>query len=168
VKAPDGKPVPGVAQGAIQGGVHAARGIERTLRGLPRKPFRYRDKGSLATIGRAAAVAEIGRLRTVGLFAWVVWLVVHVLSLIGFRNRLSVLAEWAWVFLTYERGARLITGEIHELQREHEALPAAACPPALPAPEPSAAPSSAAPSSAPAPSAEPSSAAAKPEGGGSS
>jgi NADH dehydrogenase len=168
VKAPDGKPVPGVAQGAIQGGVHAARGIERTLRGLPRKPFRYRDKGSLATIGRAAAVAEIGRLRTVGFFAWVVWLVVHVLSLIGFRNRLSVLAEWAWVFLTHERGARLITGEIHELQREHGALPAAACPPALPAPEPSAAPSSAAPSSAPAPSAEPSSAAAKPEGGGSS
>jgi NADH dehydrogenase len=157
VKAPDGKPVPGVAQGAIQGGAHAARGIERTLRGLPRRPFRYRDKGSLATIGRAAAVAEIGRLRTVGFFAWVVWLLVHVLSLIGFRNRLSVLAEWAWVYVTYERGAMLITGEIHELQREHGALPAAA---ASPSESSCAAPSSAESS--------PSSAPAKTEGRGSS
>jgi NADH dehydrogenase len=117
-----------------------ARSIERSLRGLPREPFRYRDKGSLATIGRAAAVAEIGRLRTVGFFAWIVWLLVHVLSLIGFRNRLSVLAEWAWVYMTYDSGARLITGEIHELQRENAALPAAS--------SSAAAPSSAAPSSA--------------------
>ena len=111
VKAPDGKPVPGVAQGAIQGGVHAARSIERTLRGLERTNFAYRDRGSLATIGRAAAVAEIGALQTEGFFAWLLWLVVHVITLIGFRNRVLVLAQWAWVYLRYERGARLITGE---------------------------------------------------------
>jgi NADH:ubiquinone reductase (H+-translocating) len=112
VKAPDGKPVPGVAQGAIQGGQHAAACIRRSLGGRAREPFRYRDRGSLATIGRAAAVAEIGALRTEGFFAWILWLVVHVVALIGFRNRLLVLAQWAWVYLRYERGARLITGDI--------------------------------------------------------
>ena len=109
-KAPDGKPVPGVAPAAIQGGRHVARSIERLLRGEKPEPFRYQDKGSLATIGRAAAVAEIGGLKTEGFFAWVVWLLVHILTLIGFRNRFVVLAEWAAVYLRYERGARLITG----------------------------------------------------------
>ena len=109
-KAPDGKPVPGVAPAAIQGGRHVARSIERLLRGEKPEPFRYQDKGSLATIGRAAAVAEIGGLKTEGFFAWVVWLLVHVLTLIGFRNRFIVVAEWAAVYLRYERGARLITG----------------------------------------------------------
>ena len=109
-KAPDGKPVPGVAPAAIQGGRHVARSIERLLRGEKPEPFRYQDKGSLATIGRASAVAEIGGLKTEGFFAWVVWLLVHVLTLIGFRNRFVVLAEWAAVYLRYERGARLITG----------------------------------------------------------
>ena len=109
-KAPDGKPVPGVAPAAIQGGRHVARSIERLLRGEKTQPFRYQDKGSLATIGRAAAVAEIGRLKTEGFFAWLVWLLVHILTLIGFRNRFIVLAEWAAIYLRYERGARLITG----------------------------------------------------------
>ena len=112
VKMDSGKLVPGVAQGAIQGGQHAAGCIRATLRGRAREPFRYRDRGSLATIGRAAAVAEIGALRTEGFFAWLLWLVVHVVTLIGFRNRILVLAQWAWVYLRYERGARLITGDL--------------------------------------------------------
>lgn len=111
VKQADGKPVPGVAQGAIQGARHAARSIERTLRGELRQPFRYKDLGSLATIGRAAAVADFGRLRFTGLFAWVLWLVIHLITLIGFRNRFLVLSEWAWMYLRYERGARLILAE---------------------------------------------------------
>jgi NADH dehydrogenase len=109
-KAPDGNLVPGVAQGAIQGGRHAVRNIQRLIRGEKTEPFRYVDKGSLATIGRAAAVAQIGKLHLTGFFAWVLWLVVHILTLIGFRNRFVVLIEWAVVYLRYERGARLITG----------------------------------------------------------
>src|SRR2546428_1432491 len=115
VNDPQGRPVPGLAQAAIQGGRHAARQILRTLRGEPREPFRYFDKGTLATIGRNAAVAQIGRIRSEGFFAWLLWLLVHIFMLIGFRNRFLVLAEWAWTYLRYERGARLITGEVHEL-----------------------------------------------------
>jgi len=121
VNDPQGRPIPGLAQPAIQGGRHAARQILRTLRGEPREPFRYRDKGTLATIGRNAAVAEIGRLKTEGFFAWLLWLLVHIFMLIGFRNRVLVLAEWAWTYLRYERGARLITGEVHELLAGTEA-----------------------------------------------
>ncbi|TMA28643.1 MAG: NAD(P)/FAD-dependent oxidoreductase [Deltaproteobacteria bacterium] len=110
MKMPDGRPVPGVAPAAIQSGRHAARNIRRLLRGEKTEPFRYLDKGSLATIGRAAAVAQIGRLHLSGFIAWVLWLVVHILTLIGFRNRFIVLIEWAVVYLRYERGARLITG----------------------------------------------------------
>jgi NADH dehydrogenase len=105
-----GQPVPGVAPAAIQGGRHVARCIERLVRGEQTSPFHYVDKGSLATIGKNAAVAQIGRLHTEGFFAWLVWLVVHILTLIGFRNRFVVLAEWAVVYLRNERGARLITG----------------------------------------------------------
>jgi NADH dehydrogenase len=105
-----GQPVPGVAPAAIQGGRHVARCIERLMRGEQTTPFHYLDKGSLATIGKNAAVAQIGRLHTEGFFAWLVWLVVHILTLIGFRNRFVVLAEWAVVYLRNERGARLITG----------------------------------------------------------
>jgi NADH:ubiquinone reductase (H+-translocating) len=90
-------------------GEHAARNVARALEGLPRLPFRYHDKGSLATIGRAAAVAQIGRLEFSGLPAWLAWLVVHVFFLIGFRNRIAVLLQWAWSYLTFKRGARLIT-----------------------------------------------------------
>jgi NADH dehydrogenase len=115
LKDAQGRLIPGLAQPAIQGGRHVARQILRTLRGEPREPFRYRDKGSLATIGRNAAVAQIGRLKTEGFLAWVLWLLVHIVMLIGFRNRVLVLAEWAWTYLRYERGARLITGAVPEL-----------------------------------------------------
>ena len=111
----EGKPLPGLAPVAIQGGRHAARQIVRTVRGEPRQPFHYFDKGTLATIGRNAAVVQIGPLRSVGFFAWVVWLFVHILMLIGFRNRFLVLSQWAWIYFRYERGARLITGSVPEL-----------------------------------------------------
>ncbi|MEX1256266.1 MAG: NAD(P)/FAD-dependent oxidoreductase [Gemmatimonadota bacterium] len=107
----DGAPVPGVAQGAMQMGRHAARTIRGDLEGRPRRPFRYVDKGDLATIGRAAAVARIGGLHLSGFLAWTIWVVVHILYLIGFRNRVLVMMQWAWAYLTYQRGIRLITGE---------------------------------------------------------
>jgi NADH:ubiquinone reductase (H+-translocating) len=105
VKKRNGELVPGVAPAAIQEGVYVARRIA----GKTREPFRYRDKGSLATIGRAAAVADFGFLRLSGFLAWFAWLAVHIFFLIGFRNRLLVITEWAWAYLTYQRGARLIT-----------------------------------------------------------
>jgi NADH:ubiquinone reductase (H+-translocating) len=111
----EGRPLPGLAPVAIQGGRHVARQIVRTLRGKPREPFHYFDKGTLATIGRNAAVAQIGPVRSVGFFAWLVWLFVHILMLIGFRNRFLVLFEWGWTYIRYERGARLITGSVPEL-----------------------------------------------------
>jgi NADH:ubiquinone reductase (H+-translocating) len=107
----DGRPLPGVAPVAIQQGRHAAANIIRAVHGLPYTAFRYRDRGTLATIGRAAAVAERGSVRVSGLPAWLLWLVVHIFWLIGFRNRFLVLAEWGWAYLRYERGARLITGD---------------------------------------------------------
>lgn len=107
----DGRPVPGVAPAALQMGRHVARAIRRDLAGKQRKPFRYVDKGNLATIGRNAAVAEIAGLRIAGLPAWLVWVFVHILYLIGFRNRLIVMLQWAWAYVTYQRGGRLITGQ---------------------------------------------------------
>jgi NADH dehydrogenase len=101
--------VPGVAPAALQEGTHAARNVLRALAGEPRTPFRYRDKGMLATIGRAAAVAQVGRVRFSGLTAWLTWLFVHIFFLIGFRNRVAVVLQWAWSYLTFKRGARLIT-----------------------------------------------------------
>jgi NADH dehydrogenase len=107
----DGSFVPGVAPAAIQEGQHTARNLERALTGQPLRAFHYRDKGSLATIGRAAAVADLGGpLKFGGFLAWIAWLFIHVLFLIGFRNRFFVITEWAWAYLTYQRGARLITG----------------------------------------------------------
>jgi NADH:quinone reductase (non-electrogenic) len=111
----DGAPVPGIAPAAIQEGRHAARNIRRALRGMPLEPFHYRDEGSLATIGRAAAVAEFGRVRLSGWIAWIAWLLIHIYFLIGFRNRLLVLLQWAWLYLRYEGGARLITGDVGAL-----------------------------------------------------
>lgn len=105
-----GKMLPGVAPVAIQQGEWAAKTIAGDLKNLPRREFRYFDKGSLATIGRAAAVAQFGKFELSGYFAWLAWLFVHILFLIGFRNRLIVMIQWAWSYLTYERGARLITG----------------------------------------------------------
>ena len=119
----DGKLVPGVAPAAIQEARHAAANIARSLRGLPRLPFRYRDKGSLATIGRAAGIAQVGRLRLWGLPAWLAWLLIHILFLIGFRNRLAVLFSWAWSYVTYDRGARLITGPVPKTENANAAPP---------------------------------------------
>jgi NADH dehydrogenase len=106
----DGKPVPGVAPAAMQEAEHAVRNLRLTLQGKPRLPFRYHDKGSLATIGRAAAVADFGRIKLSGGVAWLAWLFIHIFFLIGFRNRFVVLFLWAWSYITYDRGARLITG----------------------------------------------------------
>ena len=105
----NGKPVPGVAPAAIQMGKFAARQIKRSLEGKPREEFAYLDKGSLATIGRSRAVADLGKIHISGFFAWLAWLFVHLLFLIGFRNRLFVMIDWAWAYLTYNHGARLIT-----------------------------------------------------------
>jgi len=107
--------VPGLAPAAIQGGRHAAKSIVRLIEGQQPEPFKYLDKGQLATIGRNAAVAQIGPLHLEGFFAWLMWLVVHILTLIGFRNRFFVMSEWAWVYLRSERGARLITGDVQPL-----------------------------------------------------
>lgn len=107
-----GKPLPGVAPVAIQQGRHVAQNVARDLAGRPRRPFRYRDKGSLAVIGRAQAIASFGRFRMSGFLAWLAWCFVHILFLIGFRNRALVLFEWAWAYLTDQRGARLITGPV--------------------------------------------------------
>ena len=106
----NGKPVPGVAQGAIQSGRTAARNILRTTRGEGRAEFRYRNKGELATIGRYKAIANFGHgVHIAGYPAWWFWLFLHILYLAGFRNRLSVLVEWGYAFFTYGLGARLIT-----------------------------------------------------------
>lgn len=107
----DGKPVPGVAPAAMQMGRYVAKQIRRELDGKPREPFHYLDKGSLAVIGRAAAVADIAGLKLSGFVAWFVWLFVHIMYLSGFRNRLVVLVEWAWSYVFWQRGIRLITGE---------------------------------------------------------
>lgn len=116
----DRRPVPGLAPAAMQEGRHAARNVIRAIRGERLKPFSYIDKGTLATIGRGAAVAEIGRLRLSGFLAWMAWLFIHIFYLIGFRNRFMVLAGWAWVYLRNESGARLITGDIEPLLERGE------------------------------------------------
>src|SRR6202795_967851 len=106
-----GKPLPGVAQTAIQQGHYVAKAIQRRLRGQQSKPFHYLDKGNLATIGRAKAVADLNWLRLSGLPAWMIWLFVHLLYIVQFQNRLLVLLQWAWLYITYDRSARLITGK---------------------------------------------------------
>src|SRR5437879_4770024 len=105
--------LPGVAPVAIQEGKFVAHTIARELNGQGRTNFHYFDKGSLATIGRAAAVAQFGKIHISGFIAWLSWLFVHILFLIGFRNRLLVFIQWAWSYVTYERGARLITGSTY-------------------------------------------------------
>ncbi len=109
-KREDGTLVPGVAPAAIQMGEYAARTILEDVSGKPHRPFHYWDKGSLATIGRNAGIAQIGRLHLSGFVAWMAWLTVHIYFLIGFRNRLQVLWEWTWAYFRFQRGARLITG----------------------------------------------------------
>jgi NADH:ubiquinone reductase (H+-translocating) len=105
----NGKPVPGVAPAAIQSGPRAAKNILRLIRREPTRPFRYRNKGDVATIGRFRAIALIAGVHLSGIVAWWTWLFVHILYLAGFRNRASVLLEWGYSFLTFQRGARLIT-----------------------------------------------------------
>lgn len=112
----DGKPVPGVAPAAIQMADNACANILRDLKNEPRQNFKYWDKGSMATIGRSKAIVEAGRFKLTGFIAWLAWLFVHIFTLIGFRNRLYVLSEWFWAYLTRERSARLITGDAEELQ----------------------------------------------------
>jgi NADH dehydrogenase len=114
----DGSFVPGVAPAAIQEGQHTALNIERAAGGQPLRPFRYRDKGSLATIGRAAGVADFGKVHLGGFIAWFAWLAIHIFFLIGFRNRFLVMTQWAWAYVTYQRGARLITGDVKPLLKE--------------------------------------------------
>ena len=105
------QPLPGVAPVAIQQGRYVSKVIRRRLDGKRTVLFRYRDRGSMATIGRAAAVADIGRFHFSGFLAWLAWLFVHLIFLIGFENRLLVLTQWAWNYITRNRAARLITGE---------------------------------------------------------
>jgi NADH dehydrogenase len=123
-------PLPGLAPVAMQQGVHAARLILDGLAGRPRRPFKYLDKGTMAVIGRNYAVTDFHGLRIGGYLAWLMWLFVHILYLIGFRNRIAVLFNWAWSYLTFKRGARLITGRGW---KENEGAPA-------PAPTPASAP----------------------------
>jgi NADH dehydrogenase len=104
----EGKPVPGVAPAAMQMGKHAARVIAADLAGSPREPFRYVDKGSMATIGRSKAIADLGWWRTSGLMAWLLWAFIHVLFLVTFRSKLVVMTKWAVAWFSYERAARLI------------------------------------------------------------
>jgi NADH dehydrogenase len=115
VEGPDGKPLPGVAQAAMQGGAYVARAIRARLSGADlrvRPPFRYLDKGELAVIGRGAAVARIFGMRLSGLAAWLVWLFIHLMYLVQFQNRVVVFVQWGFHYLTFSRGARLITGQL--------------------------------------------------------
>jgi NADH dehydrogenase len=109
LRGPSGAPFPGLAPVAMQQGRCAADNVLRRLGGRPTRAFRYRDRGTMATIGRAAAVAVVGGVQLSGLVAWLAWLLVHIMFLIGFRNRFLVLFEWAWAYVSWQRGARLIT-----------------------------------------------------------
>jgi NADH dehydrogenase len=106
-----GVPLPGVAQVAMQQGAHASRNVLRAIAGQPLEPFRYKDYGTMATIGRGSAVGDIKGMKVSGFFAWVFWIFLHIFWLIGFRNRVAVMTEWAWAYLTFQRRVRLITGE---------------------------------------------------------
>jgi NADH dehydrogenase len=129
---PEGReaPLPGVSPVAMQQARFVARQIEHSIAGRTRERFRYVDKGSMATIGRSKAIAVVGKLELTGFVAWLAWLTLHIVYLIGFRNRLVVLVDWAWAYFGYRRGSRLITG--HRLQPGtpvRDALPAGAVAP---------------------------------------
>ncbi len=113
----EGKPLPGLAPVAMQEGRHAAENILRLAQGKPSLPFRYSDKGQMATIGRSRAVVELPSFRFYGFWAWVTWLFIHIYYLIGFKNRFFVLVQWVWAYLTYGRGARLI---VHKAWKQKE------------------------------------------------
>jgi NADH:quinone reductase (non-electrogenic) len=120
----DGDLVPGVAPAAMQGGRHAAKNILRSIAGEKRLPFHYVDKGSLATIGRAKAVADLHFAKLSGLPAWLAWLLIHIALLIGFKNRFLVLVQWAWAYFAFDRGSRLIHGMVTPKRAEAPSLPA--------------------------------------------
>jgi NADH dehydrogenase len=115
----NGKPVPGVAPAAMQSGKYAAKAILARLAHKPTQPFHYLDKGSLATIGRASAIAQIGKLHLSGFVAWAAWCLIHIFFLIGFRNRVLVMLEWVSLYLFHDRGSRLITGPVEDLLEKH-------------------------------------------------
>lgn len=115
---PNGKPYPGVAQVAIQQGKQAAANVCRRIKGEPTQPFRYLDYGNMATIGRNRAIADIRGIHLGGFPAWLAWIFIHIAYLIGFRNRLVVMLQWAWLYFTYQRGARLITYTGRQRERE--------------------------------------------------
>jgi len=106
-----GRQLPGVAPVATQQGRFIAKAVRRELQGQPRGEFHYRDKGQMATIGRSRAITEVGKYHFTGLFAWLVWLIIHIYFLTGFRNRMFVVISWAWSFFAFRRGARLIVGK---------------------------------------------------------
>lgn len=106
-----GQPLPGVAQPAIQQGKYVARLVQHRLKGTPAKRFHYFDKGNLATIGRGAAIADLNWVRISGLPAWLLWIFIHLLYIVEFQNRLLILLQWGWLYLSWDRSARLITGE---------------------------------------------------------
>jgi NADH dehydrogenase len=116
LKQESGEPVPGVSPAAMQMGTNAAKNILRDIKGEPRENFRYVDKGTMATIGRSKAIADIKGWKFTGFVAWLFWLFLHVFFLIGFRNRFAVMTEWFWAYITRERSARLITGDAEELR----------------------------------------------------
>jgi NADH dehydrogenase len=107
----DGRPLPGVAQVAIQMGAHAANNIVRAVAGQPLRAFQYKNLGNLATIGRGSAIADLPIVQLKGAIAWLAWLFIHIWKLIGFRNRMLVMIQWAWAYVTYQRSVRLITGD---------------------------------------------------------
>src|SRR5690348_1382649 len=119
-KTGEGTMLPGLAPVAIQEGKATAANIVRDLENKPRQPFHYWDKGTLATIGRSAAVGKIWKIHITGFLAWMTWLWVHLFFLIGFRNRIVVMFQWAWSYFTYQRGVRLITGmpELTDMRAE--------------------------------------------------
>jgi NADH dehydrogenase len=116
-----GKPLPGTAPVAMQQGRYLARLIRGELVGKPRRPFHFVDNGQMATIGRSRAIVELGRLKMAGFPAWLLWLVVHIYYLTGFKNRLLVVLQWAWSYLTFRRGARLIVSKQWQFHKPHQA-----------------------------------------------
>lgn len=125
IKQADGTPVPGVSPAAMQMGEQTAKNILAEIKGKARKPFEYNDKGTMATIGRSKAIAEVGKFKFRGFIAWLMWLFLHVFFLIGFKNRLAVMTDWFWAYLTRERSARLITGKAEHMQDAIEFMQAA-------------------------------------------
>jgi NADH dehydrogenase len=116
LKQENGEPVPGVSPAAMQMGTLTAKNILADLKGRDRRIFSYVDKGSMATIGRSKAIAQLAGMKFKGFIAWMIWLGLHVFFLIGFRNRIIVMLEWFWAYLTRERSARLITGDADDLR----------------------------------------------------